>query len=679
MSSVKSVHLWFISQITKQAYSSRAGINIESIVLKTILRNSTALGGGFCFREKGTLRCTTKFRHNLINIKYKFMTSYNLQLKKIFAIIFSFSLLLSPLQTALAYNSTAALTYLQNHANSPWSTMAQTLLNASSISTDYLKTISSNNAIDLEAPILAIAALNQDPRSFGSTDYVAKLESFHSSGQIGDPTALNDDIFGILALVAAGQPLTDATITDAKNFLLQHQNSDGGWGFATGSGSDSNTTAAAMVALVAVNFTSSDTHIQNALNYLKTAQNADGGFTYDPKSSYGTASDSSSTAWVLWALDALNIDQSTFSQGSLTPKSFLESNQTSSGYFKFQNDSSEDSFSAITTAYAVIALLGKTLPVHIYSAGNSQSQTFVFRVEGSQSTLCSGQTAGPTALDIVKNASLQCGFTYHIQSTSFGPYLDQINSDAAAGQSGWLYLVNDVAPDVGAGDYQLQPSDQVLWYFGDFSWQPLRLSLAKEQIDSGQNVQATVEAFQSGSWAPLAGAIITAGLSSFTTDANGHANLAGADGYYKVAATKTGYVRSNVVSLQIGQPGSSAVSLSATISGGQTQGTSTPSSTIAFSVNPSSVDFGDLSPGTNSSKQIALNNTGTTSLHIESSILGDNLFSDNLKINNLSWQAFATDLDGGQNQNASLTLAVPQTYSANGQKSGQLIFWVSAK
>jgi prenyltransferase beta subunit len=607
------------------------------------------------------------------------MDAPNIKLTKLLAIIFGLGLILSPLEATSAYDSTAALTYLQNHANSPWSTMALSLLNASSIPSDYLKTINSNNAIDLEAPILAIAALNQDPRNFGSTDYVAKLESFHSSGQIGDQTALNDDIFGILALVAAGQPLTDATITDAKNFLLQHQNSDGGWGFATGSGSDSNTTAAAIVALAAVNLSSSDTHIQNALTYLKTAQNSDGGFTYDPKSSYGTASDSSSTAWVLWALDALNIDQSTFSQGSLTPKNFLESNQTPSGYFKFQNDSSEDSFSAITTAYAVIALLGKTLPVHIYSAGSSQSQTFVFRIEGSQSTICSGQTAGPTALDIVKNASLQCGFTYHIQSTSFGPYLDQINSDAAAGQIGWLYLVNDVAPDIGAGDYQLKPSDQVLWYFGDFSWQPLRLSLAQTQIDSGQSAQATTEAFQNGSWAPLAGATITAGLSSFTTDASGHANIAGADGYYKVAAAKTDYVRSNEVLLQIGQPNSSAVSLSATISGGQTQGTSTPISTIAFSVNPSSLDFGDLSPGTNSSKQITLNNAGTTGLHIESSVSGNNLFSDNLKINNLSWQAFATDLDGGQNQNANLTLAVPQTYSNSGQKSGQLIFWVSAK
>jgi prenyltransferase beta subunit len=158
-------------------------------------------------------------------------------------------------------------------------------------------------------------------------------------------------------------------------------------------------TAAAILALKAVGLSSTDLQIQKALSYLKTTQNSDGGFAYDPTSSYGTASDSSSTAWVLWALNALNIDQVSWNKDGYTPFEYLTSTQIQNGSFEYQKGSGENSLSPTNTAYAVIALEGKSLPLKTISAFSPQ---FNFRIEGSNETVCEGKTSGPTALDIIK-------------------------------------------------------------------------------------------------------------------------------------------------------------------------------------------------------------------------------------------------------------------------------------
>ena len=278
------------------------------------------------------------------------------------------AILFGPLTVFASYNQTSAESYLTAHASNPWSTMALAMLNSSSIPSDYLKTINGTTAIEYAAPILAITALGQDPRTFGDKDLIAELEKFHTSNQIGDTATINDDIFGLFALLSAGVPNNDPTIIDAENFILAHQQANGGWGFATSGGTDSNMTSAAIVALIADGVLATDTKIQNALDYLKTAQNADGGFTYDPQSQFGTDSDSSSTAWVLWALNAAKINPDDWTKPNGSPTSYLESNQVATGFFKYQSISTEDSFSATTTAYAVMALNGKTLPLNIFTA-----------------------------------------------------------------------------------------------------------------------------------------------------------------------------------------------------------------------------------------------------------------------------------------------------------------------
>lgn len=580
-----------------------------------------------------------------------------------------------PYLPATAYNQTAAQSYLQSHSNNPWSVMALLTLGADNGSTDFLKNISATSAIDYEAPILAITALGQNPKTFANQDYIAKLKSFYTNGQIGDPETINDDIFGMLALVSSGLPTNDETISGAKNFLLAHQNADGGWGYAQEGNSDSNTTASAITALISAGLPPSDSRIQNALAYLKTTQNDDGGLTYDPKSSFGTASDPSSTAWVMWALTAAGIDLSSWSKSGHTPTDYLQSQQNPAGFF----DAQETSFTPIQTAYAVIALAGKTLPLKILT--NAPTLPLVsYRIEGKDATVCSGQVNASTALDVVKNAADSCGFTYNIKTSSFGQYLNQINQDTAFGDTGWLYLVNFTSPSVGAADYQLKDGDAVIWYFGNFGWKPLRLGLSVSQAGSGQPAVATVESFDGSSWSNLTDATVYFGSSSAATDSNGHATISAPDGYYRIYSQKDRFIRSNSTLLKIGQPNDSAISLSANFSGGQVQGTSTPPNqpAISFTVNSNSLDFGNLSPGASKSQNLNIHNNGSTKITLSGSVSGDPLFTQNLLLANTFWQNFSANLDVNQSLALPATVKVPANFSgSSGAKTGQLILWAS--
>jgi hypothetical protein len=94
------------------------------------------------------------------------------------------------------------------------------------------------------------------------------------------------------------------------------------------------------------------------------------------------------------------------------------------------------------------------------------------RVEGKTQTLF-GPTApllegGANALSALDAASASGEFYYHVQSASFGNYVDQIGRYAAAGSAGWVFKVNGVSPPVGADAVTLKDGDSVLWYWAEF-------------------------------------------------------------------------------------------------------------------------------------------------------------------------------------------------------------------
>ncbi len=219
------------------------------------------------------------------------------------------------------------------------------------------------DATDWARMIMAIVAAGLDPTDFGGEDYVAGLEDLYEQEdetgddyiQIGDDEVLNDDFWGVLALVAADESVN----SDIIDFIEHFQNSDGGWSWEISGDSDVDNTAAAIMALLAAGESSSSTVIEDALDYLAASQNDDGGFPEDP----GGESNAGSTSWAIGALEAAGEDPDSgdWQPDTDTPVGFLLSLQHGDGYFEWTDG--DDSNSEWMTAYAIVALLGEPYPV----------------------------------------------------------------------------------------------------------------------------------------------------------------------------------------------------------------------------------------------------------------------------------------------------------------------------
>ncbi|MCX7858658.1 MAG: terpene cyclase/mutase family protein [Chloroflexus sp.] len=217
--------------------------------------------------------------------------------------------------------------------------------------------------------ILAAVAAGRDPLNFGGVNLARQLGSTYSAttGQYGS------DVYGhalaLLAIKAMGAQPPAAAI----DRLISLQLRDGGWSFdgAAATGSDTNTTALAVMALAG------RARAADALNaaraYLRGQQNPDGGFPYSQTSAFGNASDANSTAAVAMAIIALGEDPSgaAWKQGDATPLSALAAFQNSSGAFRYQNAMPDDN--ALATYQAIPALAGRALPVVTTSIPAAQS------------------------------------------------------------------------------------------------------------------------------------------------------------------------------------------------------------------------------------------------------------------------------------------------------------------
>lgn len=215
-------------------------------------------------------------------------------------------------------------------------------------------------ATTIERDMIAISASGGDTAASGGVDYNAALASQDVGNQIGDPTLLNDDSFGVIAASASHDAALAPVAQDGLNYLLAHQGTDGGFSYTTATcsycGSDSNDTAAAIIAMYAAQgmglVQSNPSAQSDALAYLLSTQQADGGFAYDTLS----PSDGGSTAWGLMALNA--IGNSVAAQAQLA-RNWLLNDQNPDGGFSYGAYGITAS-DTTTTAHAIIALLGST-------------------------------------------------------------------------------------------------------------------------------------------------------------------------------------------------------------------------------------------------------------------------------------------------------------------------------
>ena len=278
-------------------------------------------------------------------------------------------------------------------------------------------------ATDWERSILAITAAGENPRNFGGVDYVAKLKTYYNSNQIGSTTLLNDDFWGVLALISAGESQGSEIIADSAAFIKDNQNNDDGWGQAVGGISDTDNTAAAVMALMAAGESPSSAVIINALAYLKTQQQNDGGF--QSEGSTNSAVDS----WVISAIRAVGQDptSSYWTKSGNNPVGHLLSLQIADGSFNWTASLSSDP--EWMTAYAITALLGKpypvdaTLPVitNLTPASGATVSTRTPTISASYSDAIISGINEATATMLVDNIDITDSATVTASSISYTP------------------------------------------------------------------------------------------------------------------------------------------------------------------------------------------------------------------------------------------------------------------
>jgi hypothetical protein len=191
----------------------------------------------------------------------------------------------------------------------------------------------------------------------------------------------------------------------------------------------------------------------------------------------------------------------------------------------------------------LVVVLSLTLPATALAA------TVHVRVEGKTKNLFAPTEVSVTAsnaLDAIQQASLLGEFYYHLTTTSFGSYVDQVGLYGGSASSGWVFKVDNASPPVGADQVSLKDGDTVLWYYADFgpTGGPPTLSV-KTATKAGCY---TAQAFDdNGKAATVAGLQWHVGSKTTVSGTTGTNYCPGKHTGLLVRATATGAVRSNAV------------------------------------------------------------------------------------------------------------------------------------
>jgi len=191
-------------------------------------------------------------------------------------------------------------------------------------------------------------------------------------------------------------------------------------------------------------------------------------------------------------------------------------------------------FLAVVVAALLVVPAAFALRVHVRVEGKTQT------IYGSAEPTLSVRA---NALDALESASAAGEFYYHVQTASFGRYVDQIGRYLAGGSSGWVFKVNGASPPVGADAVTLKDGDRVLWYWATFSSTggPPTLVL---QSTKKRNCYRVLAQNDQGKTKPARGARLHAGSRSVLAR-TGTACLSAHTGL--VTATLKGAVRSNAL------------------------------------------------------------------------------------------------------------------------------------
>ena len=425
---------------------------------------------------------------------------------------------------------------------------------------------------DYARMVLAVVAAGEDPTSFGGVDFVGLIEGAYDGTQLGDTGLLNDDFWGLMALIAAGKNPGSEIVTNTVAFIKANQNSDGGWSWGVGADSDVDDAAAAIMALVAAGEPQASTVIQNGLSYMKSMQMDSGGFE-----SWG-ATNAGTDSWGIAAIVAAGQDP--------TGTNWRSGNDTDpvDDLLTFQNPDGSFSWQAATplnvawmTSFAIPALLGQPYPVSVLQ--QEEAVSVYVRVEGQDATFWSGDVtvieslivddqgglhylADPTVLGALDKASLAGGFPYVVRDFGWGLAVTSVGGEGDWDTGPWwLYRVGYEFAQVGMADFILNetappasPHLEVLFYTSS-TWSefPLKISLDRQSIFVNQGFTATVTYYDDAAeaWVPLEEATVHSHQDYLTGPGGTVAISISQIGTFEVYAEKDGFVRSDKADITV--------------------------------------------------------------------------------------------------------------------------------
>ena len=174
--------------------------------------------------------------------------------------------------------------------------------------------------------------------------------------------------------------------------------------------------------------------------------------------------------------------------------------------------------------------------------------TVKVRVEGKTKTLFAPTYVtvnASNALDALEQAAVIGEFYYHVTSTSFGPYVDQVGLYGGSASSGWVFKVGGASPPVGADQVQLKDGDEVLWYYADFGPTGGPPTLEVKPAPGGCYLSAALD--DNGKSAAVSGLQWHVGSKTTVAGTTGKPFCPKRHPGLLVRATATGAVRSNAV------------------------------------------------------------------------------------------------------------------------------------
>jgi len=185
-----------------------------------------------------------------------------------------------------------------------------------------------------------------DPYTDTQTNYIQKILDGFDGTQFGIEGIVNDDIFALMPLLHAGYTSADPMIVSSTKYILSQQHADGSF-------ESKDLTGAALQILPALtNVTGVTEAIAKAKNFVLNGQQTDGGF-----------GDIYATPWIMQGLSALGEDISILKKNNLSPIDYVKANQETDGGI----GETTNSLRLWTSAWAVPALLEKPWPTLLSS------------------------------------------------------------------------------------------------------------------------------------------------------------------------------------------------------------------------------------------------------------------------------------------------------------------------